>query len=359
MKVTPTGQPTPLGVRLRQEVERRLKPTRGWTRGLSVRLSVLGVAWLGLYASILSGHLPCTALVATMALLHLTLFELALTAHDGSHDAVSSSPVTNHLVRSIFDLVGVSSYLWDYDHVQAHHGYPNVPGYDSNLRMYPGLRLDPQAPRRWYHRFQHLYAPLVYAHATIAKVLIADFANLRRDRIGAVEVGAHPKRSLAWMLGLKAVALLHIYVLPFVVLSDPAWQIALSMYVGNVLSGLLLGFIFQVTHTNELVQHPDLDARGRLPGGFAEHVLATTADFGVESRWLAHLTGGLNTHAVHHLLPTLSQVHLRDAASVLDEVCRESGVEYKRFPTWRAAIGSHFRALKALGVAPVEPSATR
>lgn len=337
---------------LRKAVQQYFKSTQKQASAapsMKWRLIVLVGMWLGLYTMLLMGHLPCAFLVVSMVLFHFVLFQLALTAHDGSHNAVSANPKVNKWIYRIFDLTGVNSYLWEYDHVISHHGLPNVSGYDSNMYMYPAIRLDPYAPRKWYHRYQHIYALLMYSQATFFKVFLADFVNFRRERIGMLAVGKHPRKELLYLLGTKAFAIGYIYIIPLLFINAPLWQILLSMYVGHLISGIALGLIFQVTHTNLLIRQVQPNSAGKLDQSYEEHIFATTADFAVHSKAITWLTGGLNIHAVHHMFPNMSQMHLQEVAKVVRTTCSEHQVPYLEFPTWRAAIVSHFRALKQLG----------
>ncbi|MCP4440992.1 MAG: hypothetical protein GY810_18880 [Aureispira sp.] len=349
-----TRSPNKFATILRKQVHQyfqtqKLQPTS--SPSMKWRLIILSGMWIGLYTMLLTGHLPCAFLVLSMVLFHFVLFQLALTAHDGSHNAVSSNPKTNKWIYRIFDLAGVNSYLWEFDHVISHHGLPNVSGYDSNMYMYPAIRLDPYAPKKWFHRYQHIYALFMYAHATLFKVFLADFVNFKRERIGMIEVGKHPNKELFYLIGTKAFAISYIYIIPFLFISAPAWQIILSMYVGHLVSGIALGLIFQVTHTNLLVSQVKPNHQGKISHSYEEHVFSTTADFAVHNKVIAWMTGGLNIHAVHHMFPNMSQMHLPQIAKIVRKTCTEHNVPYLEFPTWRTAISSHFQALKQLGQA--------
>ena len=55
-----------------------------------------------------------------------------------------------------------NSYLWRLRHVKSHHVFPNVNDCDIDIDEYWWIRLSPNQPHLPHHRFQHLYAPLIF-----------------------------------------------------------------------------------------------------------------------------------------------------------------------------------------------------
>src|SRR5580693_6730413 len=51
--------------------------------------------------------------------------------HDGGHKAYSDHKWVNKLMALTLDLMGGSSYLWDWKHNSIHHTYPNIEGHDD------------------------------------------------------------------------------------------------------------------------------------------------------------------------------------------------------------------------------------
>ena len=62
----------------------------------------------------------------------------------------------------------------------------------------PFLRVTPSSPHRWYFRYQHLYAPLVYMLFSPFTVFVYDFAFLFRDRLANMDL-RHDLRRLRVM----------------------------------------------------------------------------------------------------------------------------------------------------------------
>ncbi len=272
-------------------------------------------------------------------------------AHDASHNAFSKRPWLNRLGTHVFDVLGVNSYIWHFDHVIAHHRAPNVSHYDANLTGW-GLRLDPRRPLRWYHAYQHIYAPLIYSLASLFKVFVGDFLAFTRTQVGAYLPDKHSRMEVLRLLVWKTVALGITLFLPLFRNADLS-TVLLGYVLGHLAAGLLMGAIFQPTHTNEFVRWPLTDARGQLAHSFEAHTLSTTADFCVGSPWITWISGGLNIHAVHHMFPKISHLELPRVAQLVARIAPRHGLHYVRFESWRSAIRSHLRALARLGrVAP-------
>lgn len=308
------------------------------------------LAGAALFALQVSGLLQGDWLFVCVALSQpLYLIAAIGVAHDASHGAFPERSWLGRHGIHVFDSLGVSSYIWHFDHVRAHHCAPNVSHYDANLTAW-GLRLDPRRPLSWYHAYQHFYAPFIYSLASLHKVFVADFVAFARTR--AHLPSKHPRREVLRLVVWKTIAISFTLALPLSMNADVA-AVALGYVIGHLFSGLLMGAIFQPTHTNEYVRWPKADAEGRLLDSFEQHTLATTADFCVDSSWITWITGGLNIHAVHHMFPRLSHLALPRASQLVAEMAPLHGLSYLTFQTWPTAIRSHLRALARLGrVAP-------
>lgn len=321
-------------------------------RAQRLKSLVLLASVVVLFVLVVSGMLQGGWLLGCIALSQpLYLIAAMGIAHDSSHNALSKRPWINRLGTHVFDALGVNSHIWHLDHVIAHHGAPNVSRYDANLTGW-GLRLDPRRPLRWYHAYQHFYAPFIYSLASLFKVYVGDFIAFTRTRVGAHLPGKHSKREVLRLIVWKTVALTLTLGLPLQRNADGT--AVLSGYVlGHLAAGLLMGAIFQPTHTNEYVRWPQADVEGRLGHSFEAHTLSTTVDFCVDRPFVTWISGGLNIHAVHHIFPKLSHLQLPAAAQHVAERAPRHGLRYLRFETWPSAIVSHLRALARLGrVAP-------
>ncbi len=55
--------------------------------------------------------------------------------HDGGHRAYSNHQWVNKIMALSLDMMGGSSYMWDWKHNAIHHTYPNVDGQDDDINL--------------------------------------------------------------------------------------------------------------------------------------------------------------------------------------------------------------------------------
>jgi linoleoyl-CoA desaturase len=266
--------------------------------------------------------------------------------HDGSHQAFSKRPWVNRIAGMTLELTGKMQFLWHQQHDLSHHTYTNVFGRDWDAAVTPLIRLSEKTPKRWYHKYQHVYVWVLYSFAHLS-FLFGDFQKLltKNDKLAVRRPHGH---DLAWLVTSKIAYWGLMFVLP---LFFHRWWVVAMVYV---LTSIGMGFVYplvaQPAHMNTEVRHPvDIDWTDK--DEWFLHQLATTADFAPGSRLLTELFGGLNLQVVHHLLSRISHTHYPALARILRDLCRKHGVAYHEFPTFFAAIRSHYKYLKLLGQA--------
>jgi linoleoyl-CoA desaturase len=116
--------------------------------------------------------------------------------------------------------------------------------------------------------------------------------------------------------------------------------------------GLIFSVVFQLAHTVDVVDHP-LSHHDGPRAEWAEHQIATTANFATGSRVASFLLGGLNHQREHHLFPKVSHVHYPALALMVREVCDERGVLLRENATIGSAVRSHYRFVRQMGIKPV------
>ena len=139
-----------------------------WVK-IATGLAVLAGSWIALYAL----NPDSWKFVAIYLLNGLAqTFLLLNIAHDSNHNAISSAPSVNKTLNYVFDLCGISSYMW---RGILHHWRPstsciNVHGEDDALAGRGILRFTPHEPHRPVHRFQHVYVLFLYAMFHLARL---------------------------------------------------------------------------------------------------------------------------------------------------------------------------------------------
>ena len=268
--------------------------------------------------------------------------------HDGGHQAYSERRWVNRLMALALDLVGGSSYIWQWKHARFHHTWVNVAGHDSDIDLGVLGRLSPQQPRRPWHRWQHLYLWPLYGVTAIRWHLYGDFRDMATGTVGERPFDRPKGWDLAGFVGGKLVFFTLAFGLPLFFHS--LGTVLLFYALVSAVAGVLLALVFQMAHVVEEAAFPLPDASGsRMETPWAIHQLQTTVDFARGNRVLGWLIGGLNFQVEHHLFPRISHVHYPLVARVVEDTCREFGVTYREHRTFGAGIASHYRLLRRLG----------
>ncbi len=314
------------------------------------KATVQFVLWVGIYALIISNNFQGWSLFLLQIAFYFTIFLVSVgIAHDGSHNAYSSKAIVNKVMNSVFDFIGINSYMWDFNHIKSHHNVPNIPLYDSAIDSFKLFRFHPKAKYFKFHKYQHIYIFGIYSFATLFKIFFLDFFSFRRKRIGFLKMQKHSLKNILWLIFTKFVVISYTLILPLIILDAPTWQILLGFLCGNLIAGIMLGVIFQVTHISNHSTWPEPDINGVIDNSFARHIMDTTADFCPQNKVITWISGGLNNHVAHHLFPGISQIHLPALTKIVKETAKEYNIPYKEYPTVWSALSSHFETLKKLG----------
>jgi len=313
--------------------------------------SILGVTmWIASYIWLITRS-SSSAIVGAYILQGLTQLYLAFNiAHDANHGAYASTKRLNRALGYVFDLVGISSYVWRLMHNDSHHSFVNIRGADSTLLSGSLFRFSPQERRRPIHRFQHLYAPIVYCLPTLDWVLRKDYRWLvLTKRFGNRTIRRHPRGEVILLFAGKSFYYGYMLVLPILVLL-PRWEaVLLGFLLMHCCLGFAIALIFQPNHFIEGSAFPEPDEAGRIPNNYIRHILDTTADYARTNRLATWLLGGLNLHVIHHMFPGVCHTHYPALTRILKVTTEEYGLCYREYRSLAGAFLAHLRWLKRLG----------
>ena len=344
--VSPSSFPKVLRRRLdRFFAEQNITPKADRTMWVKIAagLAVLLGVWIALYALRPgSGKFVALYLVGGLA----QTFLLLNIAHDSNHNAISSRSLVNKTLNYVFDLCGISSYMWRILHHRGHHACINLHGEDDAISGHGIFRFTPHESRAPLHRFQHIYALIVYALFSLDYVLFKDFKCFFFPPHEYLKRTKHSLREYAILFAGKGFYLTYMLVLPVMVLGKSPLLVAGSFLLVHLIVGLSVTLVFQTTHTIDSTYFPS--NRGEFDNG-VYHIFATTADYATENRLVGWLVGGLNHHIVHHLCPFVCHTHYAPLTRIVKETAEEFGVPYRRHPTMTRAIRHHLILLKQLG----------
>ena len=313
-----------------------------WSK-IAVGLAVLGGSWIALYAL----HPAPWAFIALYLLGGLAqTFLLLNIAHDSNHNAISSRPIVNKTLNYVFDLCGISSYMWRILHHRGHHSCINLHGEDDAIEGRGLFRFTPHDPRTPLHRFQHIYALFLYALFSLEYVFVRDFQSFFAPAHEYLTRTRHPLREYVILFAGKLFYLTYMLVLPVVVMKQPVLLVLGSFFVVHLVVGISVVLVFQTTHVIEDTYFPL--HRSEFENG-VYHVFATTADYATENPVVGWLVGGLNHHVVHHLCPYVCHTHYAPLTRIVKQTAEEFGVPYRQHTTMTRAVWHHLQLLKQLG----------
>lgn len=247
----------------------------------------------------------------------LFLSTAILMGHEAAHGSACAKGWQNDLLVFVgFGVIsGVGATFWKPKHNVIHHGSPNVPGVDRDLRLGP-ITVDAvrhgeaSTAGRWIHR--NVQAVLVWP-------LTLFLAPLMRVRSLVVLGQRLASGGVDRAFGRDVVALCLHYVLWLVLPSlwvGPGWALLVYLLIFAVV-GSVLSFIFLLGHTGlPLVSQAD--------DPWSLQILTSrTVRLSPVGRWF---WVGLDQQLAHHLFPKMSHLHAIRADARIHTFCRQHGL---------------------------------
>jgi linoleoyl-CoA desaturase len=147
--------------------------------------------------------------------------------HDAAHGALFQSKKLNSIFSYTFNLIGISSYIWNIKHNLSHHHYTNVPGHDLDIEQTKLARVTPDAPLKPFHKYQHLYLPLIYPFFSIFLVFIKDFLLFAKGTYGN-QIIKHPTKEYVILIASKIFYITYALIIPLIIIELPWYKIMLQ-----------------------------------------------------------------------------------------------------------------------------------
>jgi linoleoyl-CoA desaturase len=270
--------------------------------------------------------------------------------HDGGHGAVSRHRSINRLMAHTLDMVGGSSYLWHWKHGVLHHNYANITGHDMDVSLGMLARFTPHQPLYAHQRWQHWYVWLLYGLLAIKWQVFDDFRVLLTGKLGPHRIPRPRGADLAMLVAGKLVFVTLAFVIPLQFHS--VWIFGLYYLLFAVLLGFVLSVVFQLAHTVEEANFPDVPEESKsVANAWAVHQVQTTVNFCHGNRVVTWLLGGLNYQIEHHLFPEISHCNYPELSGVVKATCGEFGIAYNEHASFWSGLRSHVRWLRRMGTA--------
>lgn len=272
--------------------------------------------------------------------------------HDANHGGYSNHKWVNQCLGATYDLIGLSSYLWRFRHNYLHHTYTNILGWDVEIHGDGLVRMSPDMPHQWYHRYQHWFIWFIYPLIPIYWSLCDVYIILKKRKYHESVV---PKPSVTQLtiLLLGKVAWVGIFIgIPLAVGYSPL-EVGLGFILTYFTYGLLICEVFMLSHVMDTAEFitPSTEEK-RVEDEWAIFQIRTTVDFATNNPICNWYLGGLNYQVVHHLFPHICHVHYPKISLILAELCEEVGVHYQVYETLTGAIASNYYWLKVMSFPP-------
>lgn len=269
--------------------------------------------------------------------------------HDVLHNSYTKSKWVKVLMEIPIHAIGIVSRIWKIEHNRVHHTHTNVESVDQDINPMFVFRFSPFHKRRWFHRFQHLYAPFFYGFRTFTWVTTKDFVTVfKYKKTGVIKSSKEFITTLLIVLANKLVFFVLFFVIPLLVL-DYSWYLIFSMFGAMLfVSGLYMATVFQLAHVVPKTRFYEAEETQQQKT-WSIHQMLTTSNFSVQNKWLTYLTGGLNHQIEHHLFPTISHVYYPNLSSIVKQTAVKYGVPYNEYDTLSEAVKGHFSFLRDLG----------
>lgn len=269
--------------------------------------------------------------------------------HDANHGAYSRNKKVNSYLGNILYILGGCASFWKLQHNVLHHTYTNVDGYDQDIKA-PILRFSPRTKKLKVHRYQHYYAFGMYSLMTLSWATTKEFFQLRTFKKAGLLKNKWQFRKLLIESTLNKVFYFTVFLaLPALITPFSFWFVLLGFVSMHLVTGLILGLVFQPAHVMTETAFPEPDDKGNLENHWAVHQILTTANFGIGSKFLSWILGGLNHQIEHHLFPSVCHVHYPQLSPIVQQTAQEYNLPYYTEKSWWSAIVNHGRMLKQLG----------
>ena len=261
--------------------------------------------------------------------------QIGFMGHDSGHRQIFHGARKNDMIGLIVGnlLIGIS-YGWWYDYHNAHHGNPNQPDLDPDIKIAPLAFYEEQARgkrglTRFIVKYQgYFYFPLILFEGLSKRLSSIRYLRKEQSRYRMVEsvlLLAHYSIYLGLLFSLLG-----------------GWQALVFIAINQAIFGLYMGSVFAPNHKGM----PILESDHKLD---YLHMQVITARNITAHPITDFIYGGLNYQIEHHLFPSLPRNKLREAQEVIKSFCQKHSISYHEtsvLQSYREILG-HFHEISA------------
>jgi len=275
----------------------------------------------------------------------LTAFNVS---HDAAHGVAVKSKIWNKILFSFsFNLQGNNAYVWGKNHNESHHLYTNIEGSDIDVLNNPVLRMTSTQPLKSFHKYQHIYAPVLSLLYSINWFFIREVLMLFRKSSRTITINM-PFFEIIKLIMFKLIYIGYMIVLPIYILPFDATNVFIVFILNHFMVSIIFTSVLGVSHLSDFVEHPIPDENGKLLISWPTLQMCTSVDYNAKSNFLNWTLGGFNAHAMHHILPNISHVHYLKILPIFIETAKKYNINYMNMP-YGQALKSYYRFLYKMG----------
>ena len=320
------------------------------TKMIVKTLSVLSMYLIPYFVLIFSGVTNFYILMGLWIVMGMGKAFIGTTVmHDALHGSYFKKTSLNALMGFSAAIVGVDRLIWQIQHNVLHHTYTNIEDTDEDILPRFVFRFSEHQPRKWFHRFQHIYAPVFYCVPLLEWITTKDFIKAFEYRqMKLIKPGVIFWKELSGILARKIFYYIFFLAIPIILIPVPTWTTILMIFISHSITGIMLAMIFQTAHVVQPSHFFKFESEN-IEESWAVHQLLTTCNYGMGNKTLSWFLGGLNFQIEHHLFPDVCHVHYPGISKIVQNTTKEFGLPYYAFDTFSGAVASHFKQLKSMG----------
>lgn len=273
--------------------------------------------------------------------------------HDANHGAYSKHKRTNLIIGYVLNMLGGNAANWRIQHNVLHHSYTNIDEMDEDIAPGKILRMSPNQEKLPIHKYQYIYAWVLYCLMTIMWISAKEFKQLKKyKREGLIKTqNMSTSRFVFELIISKLLYYTYILIIPIIVLNISWTWILLGFFIMHFIGGFILAAVFQPAHVMPSAEYPLPNEEGEMENNFSIHQLLTTTNFAPGKTFFTWYVGGLNYQIEHHLFPNICHVHYYEISKIVKRTAKEFNIPYNSQPNFYGALKGHGQMLKKLGTA--------
>ncbi len=270
--------------------------------------------------------------------------------HDAAHNCVTGNKrFDNLLFQLTFGLQGLSGYIWQIRHNSSHHIFPNVYGNDTDLEISPLILISPQQKKLALHKYQYLYAPLIYMLFSLSWIFYVDFSMLFKKQHANIRMGKIPFVEIVKIILIKITYIFIFLIVPSILIPLPFLYILSAYLIMNFAVSIFLAFTFFISHHVLETEYTEVKNNMVVADSWIQHQIVSTIDFSTESPVGNYIFGGFNLHIAHHIFPNMSHIHYPAVTRIIKETLEENNLPWYKSFSFVDGVISHFLLLKKNG----------